>query len=58
MMAKWQVEFDENGGKIDIPSEADKYIEAEAKRLGLWDGTSKDFPTFTIYKDGEEAGGG
>lgn len=53
------VEFDKKGGKIKIPSEADRYVEAEAKKLGLWDGKSYDFPSFTIYNDkGEEIGGG
>lgn len=54
----WEVEFDKKPGRHSIPSEADQHVEAVAKRLGLWKGGNDEFPGFTIYRDGEEMGGG
>lgn len=51
------VKFDAKGGKIKIASEADREVEAAAKKLGLWDGKGS-FPGFTLYRGNTEIGGG
>lgn len=55
---KVEVEFDGHSGKVQIPSFTDSAIEAAAKHLKLWDGKSDRFPSFTVYEDGQEVGGG
>lgn len=53
-----EIEFAKKPGRHQIPSEADAHVEAVAKRLKLWDGKSTEFPSFTLYRDGKEFGGG
>jgi hypothetical protein len=53
----YEVEFD-RGGRIKIPNDSDSAVEAVAKRLGLWKGDPQRFPSFTLYRDGQEIGGG
>lgn len=57
---KWEIEFGAKPGiRVPIDSDSDKLIEAVAIGLGLWKGNDEDdFPSFTLYRDGDEIGGG
>jgi hypothetical protein len=54
----WEIKFDEVPGRHKIANESDREVEAVAKRLKIWDPRAQTFPHFTIYRDGEEIGGG
>jgi hypothetical protein len=55
----YEIRFEAKGGKIKIPAESDAAMEAAAKKAGLWKGgKDEEFPAFTLYRNGEEIGGG
>lgn len=54
----WEIEFDGKSGKYKIRNSSDEAVEEVARRLGLWRGDKSNFPSFTLFKNGQEIGGG
>lgn len=56
---KLEIEFDKKPGKrYPLNSDSDSEYERTAKQAGMWKGGSEPFPHFTVYRDGQEIGGG
>lgn len=55
--AQYAVEFAGQSKRYPMKADTDAELDAAVKRAGLWK-KNGDYPDFTIYKDGEEIGGG